>query len=64
MSGDGIVNPGLWFRNDHSLKDASFRKGYGNPEIFKHRGKFFHGGLPETEFVSLINRYCNEYAGC
>jgi hypothetical protein len=45
MNVDGIVNPGLWFGNDHSLKYARFSKGYGNPEIFKHRGKLFHSGL-------------------
>jgi hypothetical protein len=45
MSVDGIVSAGLWFGKDHSLEDALFRKSYGNPEIFKHRGKLFHGGL-------------------
>jgi hypothetical protein len=45
MRADGIVKPGPWFGNDRSLEYASFRKGYGNQEIFKHHGKLFHSGL-------------------
>jgi hypothetical protein len=45
MRADGIVKPGPWFGNDRSLEYAGFRKGYGNPEIFKHHGKLFHSGL-------------------